>query len=312
MLATPSPLRPPPLPLPPHVCPSQQMGGPDKAFASSSPFETASLIPRSMWAGLREAQRGVLLKYGMSAAKLGLDPASPWVGSPFELDGAMLASGKTSPMLRQLALIACIEDDVVLGEVAKTGKLGSAGVEPADVTRCIVRWAAAHVAALADPSPALLSPQANVTGLVGALVPSTNECSRLAMRVAHAERACLLKWIEAMKGKLAVMDGGGGNGQGGGGGGGGLGESLAAMQSDVVRAEKKHKAALERLKAAVKEAAAMDSEGGGGAGGGEAVASGAGQPTPAEATDGPKAGKRSSKSDSKRAGAGGSKAVEID
>ena len=266
-----------------------------------------------MWAGLREAQRGVLLKYGMSAAKLGLDPASPWVGSPFELDGAMLASGKTSPMLRQLALIACIEDDVVLGEVAKTGKLGSAGVEPTDVTRCIVRWAAANVVALADPSPAMLSPQSNATELVGTLVPSTDECSRLAMRVAHAERACLLKWIEAMKGKLAVKHGGGGgHGEGGGGGEGGLGESHAAMQSEVDRAEKKHKAALKRLKVAVKEAAAVDSEVVGGAGGGKAVASGAGQPTPSEATDGPKAGKRNNKSNSKQAGAGGSKAVEID
>lgn len=231
------------------------IGGGDVAKEAVSPHDIASVVPSPLWPALSEAQRTVLHRYGITPKKLGLPvvadldgivAAAPadaqaevaaegqWnrarrpLASPFRLPAAEAAAGKTTPMMRQVGLIACIKDEKLLAEIAKTGKLGTShGVSAADIARQVVGWCAAHTQALAGAS---LAPDVVAHSSQGSI--SAAHC-RMALRVAHGERAALIGWMEALQAK----------------------HPEAIDRKPLDEAKELHKSCLKRLKRAVKDAA---------------------------------------------------------
>lgn len=218
-------------------------GGPDLGKEATSPHDATCVIPRSLWPALTPTQRTVLQKYGITAQKLGIEddarPAGADVtsdvtsrhrptASPFRLPVAEASAGKTTPMMRQVGLIACIKDESTLLEIAKTGKLGTThGVGAADIARQVVAWCTAHAEGLACASLAAdVVASAGRSGLAAAHL-------RMALRVAHGERAGLLAWMAALQEKhSAAIDG-----------------------KEIEAVKERHAKCLKKLKRAIKDAA---------------------------------------------------------
>ena len=215
------------------------MGGPDTASGASTAHDTSVVVPRSLWPALTDAQRLVLAKYKITPRALGVDadvdtnapaggpaavgrrPAGP---SPFALPKAEAAAGETTPMMRQVGLLASICDEGVLYEIAQTGKLGTThGVGAAEIATRVVGWCAAHADGLAE---AAITPEVIASASVSAR-------TRMALRVAHNERANLIEWMGALKEKHE------------------LGGGVLAL---VDEASAKHKLCRKRLKQAIKAA----------------------------------------------------------
>ena len=219
------------------------MGGPDEPSAVSSPHDMVVVVPRGLWPSLSEAQRRVLAKYKFTPRALGVEDGSgggdgggagdapgggPLAAGPRPLGSSIFAmpvaetlAGKTTPMMRQVALIASIRDEATLDEIERTGKLGSThGVGAAEIASQVVGWCAAQALALAEAS---LAPEIVQSASISAR-------TRMALRVAHNERANLIQWMAALREKHALP------------------EAL------IEEATAKHKACLKKLKQAIKQA----------------------------------------------------------
>ena len=110
---------------------------------------------------------------------------------------------------------------VTLDEIERTGKLGSThGVGAAEIASQVVGWCAAQALALAEAS---LAPEIVQSASISAR-------TRMALRVAHNERANLIQWMAALREKHALP------------------EAL------IEEATAKHKACLKKLKQAIKQA----------------------------------------------------------
>ena len=163
------------------------VGGPDSASASTSSHDVAAVVPRGLLPSLRPSQRAVFERYKLSAAKLGLDAAQP-SECPFSVPVPQAAEGKTTPLMRQVALLASCADDAALKEIAATGKMGDKhGVSPADIGACVLGWCTAHATQLASNADAAATHRA-----------------RLAIRVRRGEREGLLRWAGALQAKHSL------------------------------------------------------------------------------------------------------------
>lgn len=197
------------------------VGGPDAASASTSSHDVAAVVPRGLLPSLRPSQRAVFERYQLSAAKLGLDAKLP-SECPFSVPVPQAAEGKTTPLMRQVALLTSCTDDAALKEIAATGKLGDKhGVSPADIGACVLGWCTAH-------ATLLLASDANA---------AATHRARLAIRVRRGECEGLLRWAGALQTKHS------------------LDASLVAPAMEL------HKAANKAAKQAFKKAAARPAPG---------------------------------------------------
>jgi len=163
------------------------VGGPDAPNSSTSPHDVAAVVPRGLLPSLRPMQGAVFERYQLSAAKLGLDAARP-SECPFSVPAPQAAEGKTTPLMRQVALLASCADDAALKEIATSGKMGDKhGVSPADIGACVLGWCTAHATLLASNAAAAATHRA-----------------RLAIRVRRGEREGLLRWAAGLQAKHSL------------------------------------------------------------------------------------------------------------
>ena len=189
------------------------VGGDTIATSVTSPHDELVVVPRSLWPALTEPQRTVLARYQLTPSKLGLDSMAP-SESPFRLPVAQAVAGKSTPLMRQVALIACCEDASALEGIAKTGKMGDEhGVSTAQIGARCAAWVHEQAMRLCE-QPA---------------VAESTYC-RLALRLRRGERERLIEWL------------------------GGLSSKFEPAKQLMAEAEEAHKAAAKASKTAFKKA----------------------------------------------------------
>lgn len=161
-------------------------GGDATPAPAISEHDQPVVVPYQLWPSLRDTQRAVLSKFGMTPERLGLDTHAPTEGL-FKLPIQQAAEGKTPPPMRQVGLVAACTDEAVLAAIAETGKMGDHGVAPSEIGACAARWVREHAMQLcAEPGQAKTSAQ------------------RLATRLRRGERDRLVLWHGALAAKFGL------------------------------------------------------------------------------------------------------------
>ena len=182
-------------------------GGDRSATGATSPHDEPTAAPHCLWGALTPRQREVLTRFQLTPARLGVDAQCPTV-SPFKLPAAQAAAGKTTTLMRQVALtapsthasahhgarmspqvalIASCTNEVALAAIAQTGKMGDEhGVSAAAIGARVTLWLHEHVTKLCEHEAAPSS-----------AVASTSRC-RLSARLRRGERERLLQWYMAL------------------------------------------------------------------------------------------------------------------
>jgi hypothetical protein len=164
-------------------------GGDRSATGATSPHDEPTAAPHRLWGTLTPRQREVLTRFQLTPARLGVDAHCPTV-SPFKLPAAQAAAGKTTTLMRQVALIASCTNQAALAAIAQTGKMGDEhGVSAAAIGARVALWLQEHVTKLCALETAPSS-----------AVASTSRC-RLSARLRRGERERLLQWYMALAAK---------------------------------------------------------------------------------------------------------------
>jgi len=191
-------------------------GGDRSATGATSPHDEPTAAPHRLWGTLTPRQREVLTRFQLTPARLGVDARCPTV-SPFKLPAAQAAAGKTTTLMRQVAmassthefgaphasahhgaparapqvaLIASCTNQAALAAIAQTGKMGDEhGVSAAAIGARVALWLQEHVTKLCALETAPSS-----------AVASTSRC-RLSARLRRGERERLLQWYMALAAK---------------------------------------------------------------------------------------------------------------
>ena len=200
-------------------------GGDRSATGATSPHDEPTAAPHRLWGALTPRQREVLTRFQLTPARLGVDAHCPTV-SPFKLPAAQAAAGKTTTLMRQVALtapsthasahhgartspqvalIASCTNEVALAAIAQTGKMGDEhGVSAAAIGARVTLWLHEHVTKLCEHDHVTkLCEHEHVTKLCkheaapSSAVASTSRC-RLSARLRRGERERLLQWYMAL------------------------------------------------------------------------------------------------------------------
>ena len=162
--------------------------------------------------------------------------------------------------MRQVALIACCDDDAALVAIAATGKMGDEhGVTPAAIGARCAGWVRASAPAAAPGPCTCARASSHVHGmrmacawhvqvrehalrLCEGAAEGSSVSVRLVGRLRRGERERMLTWLQALAAKHAGAGGG-------------------ADAAAVAAAEEAHKAACKALKKALKKAAEREAAG---------------------------------------------------
>lgn len=129
----------------------------------------------------------MLVRFQLTPGLLGVDSSRPSV-SPFRLPHTQAAAGKTTPLMRQVGLIASCTDAAALSAISQTGKMGDEhGVSATDIGACAALWLREHIGRLCAGA-------AQAKGFH----------SRLVTRLRRGERERLLQWHQALASKHAL------------------------------------------------------------------------------------------------------------